>query len=136
MEGRFPGPATIPLLRVTAALLICAVQPVRAQAPSPAAVTEQPDVCGEVSRASRTQDIEPDASPAFVDDASCALQNGIRNDLTLAHAYEQWQIGQFERVLALIQPLAESGNPQAEFVLGGLYSLGQGVPQDDGLAAH
>ena len=47
-------------------------------------------------------------------------------------AYER---GDYETALQEFQPLAESGNPQAQFYLGRMYARGDGVPQDDEKAA-
>ncbi len=57
------------------------------------------------------------------------------SDPVLAQAYQYLQSGQYDQVLALLGPLAELGNAPAQFVLGGLYSQGKGVPQDDEQAA-
>lgn len=40
------------------------------------------------------------------------------------------QRGDYETALKLWRPLADQGNPMAMIDLGGMYELGQGVPQD------
>lgn len=49
----------------------------------------------------------------------------------LAQAYGHWRDGRFADVVAVVQPLAEQGHPAAQYLLGKLYSSGEGVPQDD-----
>ena len=52
----------------------------------------------------------------------------------LAGPYEDgvaaYRKGDFSTALRLYRPLAESGHIDAQFSLGGLYSEGKGVPQD------
>ncbi len=36
----------------------------------------------------------------------------------------------YEQALAIFQPLAEAGDPEAQFFLGSMYFAGQGVPRD------
>jgi TPR repeat protein len=38
--------------------------------------------------------------------------------------------GDFVQVVNLLRPLAEKGNPEAQYKLGVMYDQGQGVPQD------
>ena len=38
--------------------------------------------------------------------------------------------GDYRTELRLLQPLAEQGNAQAQYMLGELYAIGKGVPQD------
>ena len=47
-------------------------------------------------------------------------------------AYER---GDYETALQEFQPLAEGGDPKAQFYLGRMYARGNGVPQDDEEAA-
>lgn len=54
----------------------------------------------------------------------------------LIDAYAGWQSGEFERVLRIVTPLADQGDAAAQFIMGGLYDSGNGVPQDPELAAH
>ena len=56
------------------------------------------------------------AAPAYAQD----LKKGIE-------AYER---GDYAAALREIRPLAEQGHATAQFNLGLMYSLGQGVPQD------
>ena len=46
-----------------------------------------------------------------------------------------YDLGRFERALALWSPLAEAGNAAAQFNVGTLYEKGQGVARDDAAAA-
>lgn len=50
-----------------------------------------------------------------------------------AAAYERKD---FATALAVWRPLAESGNAEAETLLGAMYWSGEGVPRDHRLAAH
>jgi TPR repeat protein len=43
--------------------------------------------------------------------------------------------GDFETALARLRPLAEKGDPNAQFLLGMLHDAGKGVPQDSAAAA-
>ena len=43
---------------------------------------------------------------------------------------EAWRNGDYARAVAEWQPLAETGDPDAQFNLGQAYKLGRGVPQD------
>lgn len=58
----------------------------------------------------------------------------FKGQAVFAEAYRLWQLREYDRVVAMIQPLAESGNASAQFLMGGIYSKGEGVPQDDELA--
>ena len=42
--------------------------------------------------------------------------------------------GDYAAALRLVRPLAEQGNPDAGGLLGEMYELGRGVPQDDSQA--
>ena len=87
----------------------------------------------------------PGDLPTPVPEANRAVQTGpgtwsalADRDIlvgALADAYEGWQSGHFERVLQIVKPLAEQGDAAAQFIMGGLYESGQGVPQDYELAA-
>jgi uncharacterized protein len=44
--------------------------------------------------------------------------------------YAAYQKGNYEAALRILGPLAESGDARAQFILGVMYSEGQGVPQD------
>ena len=50
-----------------------------------------------------------------------------------AEAYEQ---GDYETALQELAPLAEEGNPKAQFHLGQMYAKGNGVPHNDEEAAE
>jgi uncharacterized protein len=50
-------------------------------------------------------------------------------------AVEAMKQGDFESALADLRPLAEKGDPNAQFLLGMLYDAGNGVAQDQSLAA-
>lgn len=52
--------------------------------------------------------------------ASADVQDGV----------EAWRGGDYARAVAEWQPLAETGDPDAQFNLGQAYKLGRGVPQD------
>lgn len=41
-----------------------------------------------------------------------------------------WGQGDFSEAMALLQPLAEGGNARAQFLVGLMYTVGQGVTQD------
>jgi uncharacterized protein len=43
---------------------------------------------------------------------------------------EAWTKGRFGRSMAILLPLAEQGNAEAQYLVGTMYSCGQGVPQD------
>ncbi len=54
---------------------------------------------------------------------------------TLAEAVATLENGDYARAATLLEPLARDGNSVAQFRLGSLHSLGQGVPADQRLAA-
>ncbi|MCH7478068.1 MAG: sel1 repeat family protein, partial [SAR324 cluster bacterium] len=54
----------------------------------------------------------------------------------LESARSAYERGRFERVLRILEPLVEAGNPEAQFQLGEMYALGRGVPEDDAEAAR
>ncbi len=64
----------------------------------------------------------------------CLLTVGLtRADYQVGmDAYER---GDYHIALQEWQPLAENGNPKAQFHLGRMYARGNGVPQDDEKAA-
>src|SRR5258708_35010123 len=51
-------------------------------------------------------------------------------------AYTAYTDGDFEKARRLLLPLAESGDAAAQSVLSAMYKLGQGVPQDNTVAAR
>ncbi len=42
-----------------------------------------------------------------------------------------YQRGDYATAIRKFRPLAEQGNAEAQFNLGGMYRQGRGVPQDD-----
>ena len=55
-------------------------------------------------------------------------------DAVLREAGEAYGKNDYERARRLVQPLAEAGNSEAQFYLGALYNLGEGVEEDYGKA--
>ena len=53
----------------------------------------------------------------------------------LNEAWTAYNIGQYKKVLQLVQPLASDGNARAQIILGRCYENGLGVPQDMEMAA-
>lgn len=53
----------------------------------------------------------------------------------LNEAWVAYNIGQYKKVLQLVQPLASDGNARAQIILGRCYENGLGVPQDMETAA-
>jgi len=55
-----------------------------------------------------------------------------------AGQFEDWQTayerGDFKMALSLLQPLADKGDPEAEYQLGEMYIIGAGVKQDTSIA--
>ena len=47
-----------------------------------------------------------------------------------------YDVGDYETSLAECQPLADAGDPVAQFCVGRLYANGFGVPMDDAVALH
>jgi TPR repeat protein len=47
-----------------------------------------------------------------------------------------YDVGDYETSLAECQPLADAGDPAAQFCVGRLYANGFGVPMDDAVALH
>ncbi|WP_298992841.1 tetratricopeptide repeat protein [uncultured Desulfovibrio sp.] len=54
---------------------------------------------------------------------------------TLDEAWTAYNIGQYNKVVKMVQPLASDGNPRAQVLLGRCYENGLGVPQDMETAA-
>src|SRR5438045_548087 len=52
----------------------------------------------------------------------------------LEEGLEAFRAKDYAKAAALWTPLAESGEPTAQYRLGTLYAEGQGVPQDDAIA--
>ena len=55
----------------------------------------------------------------------------LKIDRTLLRAEIAYEVGDYATALELFRPLAEQGNPSAQFHLGLMYDDGRGVPQDD-----
>ena len=60
------------------------------------------------------------AAAGFAIAAQAGVQEGV----------EAWRTGDYARAVAEWQPLADQGDPDAQFNLGQAYKLGRGVPQD------
>ena len=54
---------------------------------------------------------------------------------TLDEAWTAYNIGQYNKVVQMVQPLASDGNPRAQVLLGRCYENGLGVTQDMETAA-
>ena len=54
---------------------------------------------------------------------------------TLDEAWTAYNIGQYNKVVQMVQPLASDGNPRAQVLLARCYENGLGVPQDMETAA-
>ncbi len=54
---------------------------------------------------------------------------------TLDEAWTAYNIGQYNKVVQMVQPLASDGNPRAQVLLGRCYEKGLGVTQDMETAA-
>lgn len=65
---------------------------------------------------------------------AAALAGLLATPAALAGAFEDAQAafdaGDFVAAVGLWQPLAEQGNPDAQFSLGRMYLFGRGVPKD------
>ena len=57
------------------------------------------------------------------------------NQAALEKYKEHYKTGNYQKALIIIQPLAEKGDARAQYNLGVHYELGQGVEQNDDLAA-
>ena len=55
---------------------------------------------------------------------------------TFQRGLAAYQAGRFEETMALWRPLAESGNTEAQYNVGVLFALGQGVVADPEVAAN
>ncbi|PLS22533.1 tetratricopeptide repeat protein [Neptunicoccus cionae] len=60
--------------------------------------------------------------------AACFLAAPALAEMQMAR--DAFQRGQFTRTVALLTPAAQSGNAEAEFLLGRIYMLGLGHPVD------
>lgn len=66
--------------------------------------------------------------------AFCCLASSGFNNPALADmqaARDAFQLGQFDKSVTELMPVANSGNAEAEFLLGSIYSLGLGRPVDE-----
>lgn len=70
------------------------------------------------------------APPAFAADDAEAV-NKILTD-----AWTAYNIGNYKKTIALVEPLAGNGNPRAQVMLGRCYENGLGVAQDMAVAAQ
>lgn len=57
-------------------------------------------------------------------------------DVEVAQAYAYLQAGELDQLMEILVPLARGGNARAQFLMGELYSRGEGVPQDSEQAAQ
>lgn len=71
---------------------------------------------------------------AFLCPASSYAEPDV--DKILNDAWTAYNIGNYKKTLALIQPLANEGNPRAQTILGRCYENGLGVKQDMAVAAQ
>lgn len=70
------------------------------------------------------------AVPAF------AADTGDDTAQILNEAWTAYNIGNYKKTIALVQPLAGDGNPRAQVMLGRCYENGLGVNQDMAVAAQ
>lgn len=61
--------------------------------------------------------------------SSAALTSPALADMQTAR--DAFQLGQFDKSVTELTPVANSGNAEAEFLLGSIYSLGLGRPVDE-----
>lgn len=79
---------------------------------------------------------------AFLLIGACALGASLAQaaagaaDRALQEAWTAYNIGNYQKTLRLIEPLAGDGNPRAQVMLGRCYENGLGVKQDLGVAAQ
>jgi TPR repeat protein len=62
---------------------------------------------------------------------SASLLDQLSSHPQLADAFAHWLDGRFAEVVALVRPLAQQEDPVAQYLLGKLYSSGEGVPVDE-----
>jgi TPR repeat protein len=81
------------------------------------------------------------AASALAQTPSTPSRSGAGADATelsrhpeLAQSYQDWTAGQYEHLLARLEPLARAGDAMAQFFVGSFYSRGEGVLQDDEVA--
>jgi TPR repeat protein len=67
---------------------------------------------------------------------SILLPVAILSAADLAKGLAAYDVGDYETSLAECQPLAEAGDPVAQFCVARLYANGFGVPMDDAVALH
>jgi TPR repeat protein len=56
--------------------------------------------------------------------------SGARADNTLDDGKAAWNKGDFATAMTVLAPMAEQGNPSAEYYVGIMYGSGQGRPED------
>lgn len=61
----------------------------------------------------------------------CLAMSAVYAEETFEDGRAAYQAGDYEKALAILRPLAEQGNSQAQVTLGIMYDYGQGVKQDD-----
>ena len=66
------------------------------------------------------------ATPTVTEQQKAALET-VRREVRLRN---------FERAVALLKPLAQSGNAEAQYMLASFYRAGRGVQKDEQRAAH
>lgn len=65
-----------------------------------------------------------------------SVQAAGADDRILQEAWTAYNIGNYQKTLRLIEPLAGNGNPRAQVMLGRCYENGLGVKQDLAVAAQ
>lgn len=67
---------------------------------------------------------------------ACGAQESDAAAQILNEAWTAYNIGNYKKTIALVQPLAGEGNPRAQVMLGRCYENGLGVGQDMAVAAQ
>ena len=65
----------------------------------------------------------------------CLLTVGLVSRADYQAGVKAYERGDYETALQEWQPLAEEGNPKAQFHLGQMYAKGNGIPKNDEEAA-
>ncbi len=65
-----------------------------------------------------------------------AAASSAATEKILTDAWTAYNIGNYQKTLRLIEPLAANGNPRAQVMLGRCYENGLGVKQDSAVAAQ
>jgi TPR repeat protein len=63
-------------------------------------------------------------------------QGTVASAATLADGRAAWNSGDFATAMQVLRPLADAGDPTAEYFVGLMYFNGQGVPEDDAEASR